>query len=60
MERKETYIYNLVFENFKEMIIWKVERKMSITLEGITRTLEFREPEYNFLFSLSVFCTVNW
>jgi hypothetical protein len=34
------------------MIIWKVKRKMGVRLEGIIRTLKFRVPEYNFLFSL--------
>jgi hypothetical protein len=52
----DMHIYNLVSENSKEMIIWKVERKIGITLEGFIRTLKFQVPEYNF-FSLSIFCT---
>jgi len=52
MEKKETCIYNLVFENSEEMIIWKVEMKISIKLEGITGTLKLRVPEYNIPFDV--------
>ena len=53
-KERDMHIYNLVFDNSKETIIWEVERNMSITLKGITRTLKFRVPEYNLLVSLSL------
>jgi hypothetical protein len=31
--KRKKCIYSLVFENSKELIIWKVERKISVTLE---------------------------
>jgi len=42
------------------MIIWKVEMKISIKLEGITGTLKLRVPEYNIPFDVEYIYGFVW